>query len=161
MRNFEIKKANKSDSATLLNFIKALAEYENLSHEVTATAEDLELSLFDNNSNAEAIIGYLNNQPVAFALYFHNYSTFLAKKGLYLEDLFVMPEYRGKGIGKNMLKYLAQIAVKRNCGRFEWSVLDWNELAINFYKNIGAEFKHEWLITRVSGESLTKLAESN
>lgn len=159
MNELLIKNAQKSDAGIVLDFVQKLADYEKLSHEVTATVTDIENSLFSANSNAEAIIGYLDNKPVAFAIFFHNFSTFLGKKGLYLEDLFVLPECRGLGIGKKMLKFLAQLAVKRNCGRFEWSVLDWNEPAINFYKSIGAEIKKEWLTTRVSGESLKKLAE--
>ncbi len=160
MENFNIKMGTKEDAPIVLEFIKKLAEYENLSHEVTATVEDLNSTLFSKNSNTEAVIGYLENQPVSVAIFFHNYSTFLGKKGLYLEDLFVLPEVRGKGIGKSMLKYLAKIALERDCGRFEWSVLDWNEPAIKFYKNIGAEIKKEWLTTRISGQSLVNLANS-
>ena len=126
MEEFIIRPAEITQASIILDFIKKLAEYEELSHEVTATVSDLENSLFSVDSNAEAILGYLNGHPVAFAIYFHNYSTFLGKKGLYLEDLFVLPEFRGKGIGKKMLKYLANIAIERDCGRFEWSVLDWN-----------------------------------
>lgn len=160
MENFNIKMASKEDAPIVLDFIKKLAEYEKLSHEVTATVEDLKNTLFSKNSNTEAIIGYLNNQPTAIAIFFHNYSTFLGKNGLYLEDLFVLPEVRGKGMGKSMLKYLAKIALDRDCGRFEWSVLDWNEPAIKFYKNIGAEIKKEWLTTRISGQALVNLANS-
>lgn len=160
MENFNIKMAAKEDAPIVLDFIKKLAEYEKLSHEVTATVEDLNCTLFSENSNTQAVIGYLENQPVSVAIFFHNYSTFLGKKGLYLEDLFVLPKVRGKGIGKSMLKYLAKIALERDCGRFEWSVLDWNETAINFYKNIGAEIKKEWLTTRISGKSLVNLANS-
>ena len=160
MENFKIKMAAKEDAPIVLDFIKKLAEYEKLSHEVTATVEDLNCTLFSENSNTQAVIGYLENQPVSVAIFFHNYSTFLGKKGLYLEDLFVLPKVRGKGIGKSMLKYLAKIALERDCGRFEWSVLDWNEPAINFYKNIGAEIKKEWLTTRISGKSLVNLANS-
>ena len=158
MDEFNIKLASSADAPIILEFIKKLAEFEKLSHEVTATLEDLNSTLFSKNSNAEAVIGYLNNKPVSFAIFFHNYSTFLGKKGLYLEDLFVLPEIRGKGIGKKMLKYLANIALERDCGRFEWSVLDWNEPAIKFYKNIGADLKKEWIITRITGKSLADLA---
>lgn len=160
MEMLNIKMATKKEAPIVLDFIKKLAEYEKLSHEVTATVEDLNNTLFSKNSNTEAAIGYLNNQPTAIAIFFHNYSTFLGKKGLYLEDLFVLPEVRGKGIGKSMLKYLAKIALERDCGRFEWSVLDWNEPAIKFYKNIGAEIKKEWLTTRISGQALVNLANS-
>lgn len=159
MTNFEIKSAAIKDTGVILEFIKKLAEYEKLLHEVTASEDDLKKTLFSDTSNAEAIIGYLDNKPVALAIFFHNYSTFLGKKGLYLEDLFVLPEYRNNGIGKKMLKYLAKLALERDCGRFEWSVLDWNEPAIKFYESIGAEFKKEWLITRVSGDSLKELAK--
>lgn len=159
MTNFEIKSAEIKDTGVILEFIKKLAEYEKLLHEVTASEDDLKKTLFSDTSNAEAIIGYLDNKPVALAIFFHNYSTFLGKKGLYLEDLFVLPEYRNNGIGKKMLKYLAKLALERDCGRFEWSVLDWNEPAIKFYESIGAEFKKEWLITRVSGDSLKELAK--
>lgn len=159
MNEFLIKKAQKSDLGLILDFIQKLAEYEKLSHEVTATTEDLENSLFSESSNAEAVIGYFDNQPVSIAIFFHNYSTFLGKKGLYLEDLFVLPEHRSMGFGKKMLKYLAKLAIERDCGRFEWSVLDWNEPAIQFYKSIGAELKNEWIITRITGEQLIKLAE--
>ena len=158
MNEIEIKIAEKNDSPIILEFIKKLAEYEKLSHEVTATVDSIKNGLFKER-DAEAIIAYYRNEPAGFAIYFHNFSTFLGKKGLYLEDLFVIPEYRGKGIGKQMLKYLAKIAVDRDCGRFEWSVLDWNYPAIEFYKSIGAELKNEWIITRVSGKSLNKLAE--
>ena len=159
MTNFEIKSAKIDETGVILEFIRKLAEYEKLLHEVTATEEDLKKTLFSDRSNAEAVIGYLDNKPVALAIFFHNYSTFLGKKGLYLEDLYVLPEYRNNGIGKKMLKYLAKLAIERDCGRFEWSVLDWNEPAIQFYESIGAEFKKEWLITRVSGDSLKELAK--
>ena len=159
MEEFIIRPAEITQASIILDFIKKLAEYEELSHEVTATVSDLENSLFSVDSNAEAILGYLNGHPVAFAIYFHNYSTFLGKKGLYLEDLFVLPEFRGKGIGKKMLKYLANIAIERDCGRFEWSVLDWNEPAIKFYKSLGAELKKEWITTRITGKALLELAK--
>jgi len=161
MPELKIKFATKSDTATILKFIQLLAKYEKLSHEVTATEEDLKKNIFSDNSNVEAIIGTINNEPVTFAIFFHNFSTFLGKKGLYLEDLFVLPEFRSKGFGKKMLKFLAKLALERNCGRFEWSVLDWNEPAIQFYKSIDAEFKKEWLITRLSGQALQQLAKLN
>ncbi|GBD89633.1 acetyltransferase YpeA [bacterium BMS3Abin04] len=161
MKNFVIKKAKKKDAGTILTFIKKLADYENLSHQVTATEELLTESLFGPNAAAECAIGYYNNKPVCFALYFHNFSTFLGKPGLYLEDLFVLPEFRGNGFGKVMLTYLAKLAVERGCGRFEWAVLDWNEPALKFYKSLSAESHNEWIIHRVSGNALYKLAESN
>ncbi|MCB9209176.1 MAG: GNAT family N-acetyltransferase [Ignavibacteriales bacterium] len=159
MEKLNIRFAKIKDSKVILGFIKKLADYEKLSHEVKATEQNLEKTLFSPNSNAESILGFYNNEPVAFALFFHNYSTFLAQKGLYLEDLFVLPEFRGKGFGKQMLKFLAKIALERDCGRFEWSVLDWNEPAINFYKSIGAEIKNEWLLTRITGDKLYKLSQ--
>jgi len=157
MNEIEIKIAVKNDAPIILEFIKKLAEYEKLTHEVTATVDSLEKSIFENHE-AEAIIAYDKNEPVGFAIYFHNFSTFLGKKGLYLEDLFVIPEHRGRGIGKKMLRYLSRIALERDCGRFEWSVLDWNEPALKFYESIGAELKKEWIITRLSGKALRELS---
>ncbi|MCB9247864.1 MAG: GNAT family N-acetyltransferase [Ignavibacteriales bacterium] len=159
MSELKIKFATSDDTSIVLEFIKKLADYEKLSHEVVATEEELKKTIFAKNSNAEVILGYLGETPVAFALFFHNYSTFLAKKGLYLEDLFVLPEYRRNGFGKIMLKYLAKLALERNCGRFEWSVLDWNKPAIDFYKSIGAELKKEWLLNRLTGKSLIEFAK--
>jgi len=157
----EIIKAEKKDAATILYFIKQLAEYEKLSHEVEATVEQLEKTLFGENSKAECIIGYYENKPVGFAIFFHNYSTFLAKPGIYLEDLFVLPEMRGKGFGKKLLQHLAKLAVERNCGRLEWWVLDWNKPAIDFYKSLGAAPMDEWTVFRVTGDSLNSLANEN
>ena len=159
MSELKIKFATSDDTSIVLEFIKKLADYEKLSHEVVATEEELKKTIFAKNSNAEVILGFLEETPVAFALFFHNYSTFLAKKGLYLEDLFVLPEYRRNGFGKIMLKYLAKLALERNCGRFEWSVLDWNKPAIDFYKSIGAEQKKEWLLNRLTGKSLIEFAK--
>ena len=158
MHNIIIKTAEKKDCPIILQFINKLAEYEKLSHEVVATADMLEENLFVNN-DAEAIIAYLDHDPVGFAIYFHNFSTFLGKKGLYLEDLFVLPEHRGKGIGKKMLHYLSKLAIDRGCSRLEWAVLDWNEPAHKFYESIGAELKEEWIITRLSGDALKNLAK--
>ncbi len=159
--NFTIKSATTKDASTILTFIKKLAEYENLTEEVTATEEDLEKTLLSLNGNAEAIIGYLDEVPIAFAIFFYNYSTFLGKKGLFLEDLFVLQEHRRKGVGKKMLVYLATLALDRNCGRFEWSVLDWNKPAIDFYKSIGAELKNEWILTRLTGKNLNEFVKLN
>lgn len=153
-----IQQASVKDVPLILSFIKKIAEYEKLSHEVVATEEILKESLFGESSSAEVVIYYLEEQPVAFAVYFHNFSTFTGRSGLYLEDLFVLPEYRGKGIGKQLLVYLAKLAKKRNCARFEWSVLDWNEPAINFYKNLGAIAMDEWTVYRLTGEVLNDLA---
>ncbi len=159
MSKLKIKFAKVDDTSIILSFIKKLADYEKLTHEVIATEESLRETLFKSNSNVEVIIGYFEEKPVAFALFFHNYSTFLAKKGLYLEDLFVLPEYRRNGFGKQMLKYLANIALERDCGRFEWSVLHWNTPAIEFYKSIGAELKTEWILTRMIEKSLIEFAK--
>jgi GNAT superfamily N-acetyltransferase len=159
MSRFTIKRATKKDSKIILHFIELLAEYEKLSHEVTTTENLLRENLLCENCTAKAIIGFYEKIPVAFAVYFYNFSTFIGKKGLYLEDIFVLPDYRGKGFGKKMLKYLASEALINGCGRFEWAVLDWNKSAIDFYRSIGAEFKQEWIITRLSGESLKDLAK--
>lgn len=161
MEEIKIVRAMEADVPLILKFINELAQYENLSNEVSATEENLSQSLFADSHSPEAIICYLEDTPIGFALYFHNFSTFLGKKGLYLEDLFILPEYRRKGAGKKILKYLANLAIERNCGRLEWSVLDWNEPAIKFYENIGAELKKEWIITRITGDSLIKLANNN
>ena len=155
---FEIKKTTRDDIPLIFSFIKELAEYERLSHEVVATEETLTKMLFGNKPYAEVVIGYLNNSPASFAIYFHNFSTFLARPGLYLEDLFVKPEFRGQGLGQKMFVYLAQIAKDRQCGRLEWSVLDWNELAISFYKRMGAKAMDEWTVYRATGKALEDLA---
>lgn len=157
---FEIKPASIDDVPLILSFIKELAEYEKLSHEVVATQELLEENLFGQNSKAEVVMGYLDQKPVSFALFFHNFSTFLGRPGIYLEDVFVKPEARGKGIGQKMLAYLAHLAKSRNCGRFEWWVLDWNESAIGFYKRLGAKPMDEWTVYRVSDQALDDLAAS-
>lgn len=157
---FEIKHATISDVPLILSFIKELAAFEKLLHEVIATEEILKETLFSKKTHAEVIIGYLNNIPISFALYFHNFSTFLGRPGIYLEDLFVKPEARGKGIGQKMLGYLAYLAKERKCGRLEWWVLDWNETAIGFYKKLGAKAMDEWTVQRVTGEALNNLAAS-
>ncbi len=159
--SFQIKQATVQDVPLILSFIKDLAEYEKLSHEVMATEESLRESLFGAKPFAEVVIGYLNDQPVAFALFFHNFSTFLGKPGIYLEDLFVKPEARGKGLGQKLLVYLARLAKERNCGRLEWWVLDWNETAIGFYKRLGAVAMDEWTVFRVTGSALDDLASTN
>jgi GNAT superfamily N-acetyltransferase len=157
--NFIIRESNSSDVPIIFNFIKGLAAYEKLSHEVVATEEGLRRTLFGDNPKAEVILGYYKNDPVAFALFFYNYSTFLGKPGIYLEDLFVLPEMRGKGFGKVMLAYLAKLAKERDCGRLEWSVLDWNEPALKFYKSIGARKMEEWTTQRLDGDALSNLAD--
>lgn len=158
IEGFEIRNAVPADVPVILSFIRKLAEYERLSHEVTATEEGLRATLFGERRNAEVIIGYEHGQPVGFALFFHNYSTFLGRPGIYLEDLFVDVEHRGKGYGRALLAHLARLTRERNCGRLEWSVLDWNEPSIRFYKSLGAVPMDEWTIYRVTGEALDKLA---
>ena len=158
VEGFQIKQAEREDTPLVLDFIKQLAEYERLSHMVVATEGRLEKYLFGKDRIAEVIIGYDQGKPVGFALYFYNFSTFLCRPGIYLEDIFVMEEFRGKGFGKAMLTYLAKLAVEKDCGRLEWAVLDWNEPSIEFYKSLGAQMLDEWIINRVSGDSLHKLA---
>ncbi len=158
--HFEIRPATEHDVALILTFIKKLAAYERLAHEVLATEELLRETLFGERKTAEVVFGYYHNEPAAFALFFHNFSTFLGRPGIYLEDLYVEEQYRGKGFGKAMLVYLAQLAVERKCGRLEWWVLDWNEPAIAFYKKLGATPMSEWTVFRVTGEALINLAQS-
>ena len=153
-----IRPATPADVETLFELIQALAEYEKLSHAVVGTPESLREHLFGDKPYAEAIVAEWEEQKAGFALFFHNYSTFLTKPGLYLEDLFVLPEYRQRGIGKAMLIYLAKLGLARGVGRFEWSVLDWNEPAIAFYQKMGAQVLEDWRICRVSGEDLSQLA---
>lgn len=157
--NFIIRQAVQADVPLILDFIKKLADYERLSHEVVATEKDLEIYLFSENKVAEVVIGYFQGIPVGFALYFYNFSTFLGKPGIYLEDLYVLEEYRGKGFGKALLVSLAKLAVEQGCGRLEWAVLDWNEPSIEFYKSLGARLMNEWLVNRLTGEALIKLSE--
>lgn len=158
--DFKIRFATISDASLVLQFIKELAEYEQLLHEVVATEELLQETLFSAQSHAEVILGFLDDKPVSFSLFFHNFSTFLGKPGIYLEDLYVKPEARGQGIGKMMLAYLAKLAKDRNCGRLEWWVLDWNETAIDFYKSIGARAMDEWTVYRVTERALVDLADN-
>ncbi len=151
--------ATHKDVPVVFDLIKSLAAYEKLSHEVTGTTQQLEQALFGDRTYAEAILARWQGQPVGFALFFHNFSTFLAQPGLYLEDLFVLPDYRGKGIGKALLCHLADLAVERGCGRLEWSVLDWNQPAIDFYQHMGATVLPDWRVCRVTGDGLTHLAK--
>jgi len=155
-----IRQAQKEDVPLLLDFIKQLADYEKLSHVVVADAESLRRTLFGEIAFAEVILADFQNQSVGFALFFHNYSTFLGKPGIYLEDLFVVPAMRGKGIGRELLKYLARLTKERNCGRLEWSVLDWNKPAIEFYKNMGAVPMEQWTVFRLTGKALERLSGS-
>lgn len=154
-----IRPATVADTATILTFIKDLAEYEKLSHAVVADEAGLRATLFGARPAAEVLIAELADAPVGFALFFQSYSTFLGKPGLYLEDLFVRPASRGKGVGRALMSALARIAVERNYGRFEWSVLDWNEPAIEFYRSLRAEPHSEWIIQRLTGAPLAALAE--
>jgi len=156
---FYIRYAVEDDVGLILQFIKDLAEYENLLHEVVATQDLLHEWLFE-KKKAEVIIGELDGSPVAFALFFHNFSTFLGKSGVYLEDLYVKPEVRGKGLGKTMLKHLAKITLERGCGRLEWWCLDWNKPSIDFYLSLGAEPMKDWTVYRITGKTLSKLGEA-
>jgi GNAT superfamily N-acetyltransferase len=153
-----IRNATAEDVPLILQFIRELAEYEKLAHEMVATPEDLLRNGFSDRPYFHVIVAEWDGQPAGFALYFYNYSTFRGRPGLYLEDVFVRPAYRGKGIGKTLLLYLARIAVAEGCGRFEWQVLDWNTAAINFYESLGARTMKEWLTMRVTGDALAKLA---
>jgi GNAT superfamily N-acetyltransferase len=157
-RGFQIKSATESDVSVILSFVKKLARYEQLLHEVVATEDLLRETLFGKRRTAEVAIGYLETKPVGFVLFFHNYSTFLGKPGLYIEDLFVDEDYRRRGYGRALLLHVARLAKQRGCGRLEWSVLDWNQPAIDFYKKLGALPMNEWTVFRVAGKSLDELA---
>jgi GNAT superfamily N-acetyltransferase len=156
---FHIAPARPEDVPAVLGMIRALAEYERLAHLCVATEANLQAALFGPAPRVEVLIGWEAGEAVAFALFFHNFSTFLGRKGLYLEDLFVRPTYRGRGYGQALLVRLAQIAVARDCGRFEWAVLDWNAPAIGFYQSLGAALLPDWRIARVAGEALARLAD--
>ena len=154
----EFRIAERKDCALILSFIKELAKYEHLENEVVATEKLLQEWIFDKNK-AEVLFVLEEGKEVGFALYFHNFSTFLGRAGIHLEDLFVLPEYRGKGYGKAILKKLAQITVQRGCGRLEWCCLDWNTPSINFYESLKAKPLSEWMIFRVTGDTLNELAK--
>lgn len=154
---FVIRAAGGADVPVILSFIRKLAAYERLSHEVTATEELLRETLFGARPRAEVAIGYFHEEAVGFVLFFHNYSTFLARPGLYIEDLFVDESYRRRGFGRALLLYVARLAKERHCGRLEWAVLDWNAPAINFYKQLGALAMDQWTVFRVSGTALKQL----
>ena len=153
---FTIRQAERRDVPLLLEFIRGIAKYEHLEHEVVATAETLEAEMFDHHW-AEAVFAVVDGREVGFALYFFNFSTFVGHSGLYLEDLFVWPEYRGKGYGKALLLHLAAIARERKCGRMEWTCLDWNQPSIDFYLSLGAVPMNDWTIYRLDAEALEKL----
>ncbi len=158
---FSIRPAQPADVPHIHAMIVELAVFEKLEHLVVATEALLHEGLFGQHPACEALVGVEGDTVTTFALFFHNFSTFLTRRGLYLEDLYVKEAHRGKGHGKQMLVALAQLALERNCGRFEWSVLDWNENAINFYKGVGADVMPDWRICRVAGEALTALAASS
>lgn len=156
---FKIKSATINDVPLILEMIKELAEYEKMLNEVVATEEILRETLFGEHACAEVILGYHENIPIGFALFFHNFSTFLGKPGIYLEDLYISPDMRGKGFGKRMLAYLAKLAKERNCGRLEWWVLNWNQPAVDFYKSIGAKPMDDWTVFRVTEQALDNLSK--
>jgi GNAT superfamily N-acetyltransferase len=142
----------------IVTLIRGLAEYERLTNEAVVTAADIRASLFGERPQAEVLIAEAGEEAAGFALFFHNYSTFLGRRGLYLEDLFVFPTHRGRGIGRALMARLAELAIERNCGRFEWWVLDWNEPAIRFYESLGARAMSDWTVYRLTGEPLARLA---
>ncbi len=158
--SINIREAQPDDAGLILRFVKELADFEKLLDQVTADETAIKQALFSKQPIAYALIAELNDKAVGFALYFFNYSTFLGKKGIYLEDLYVTPLARGNKVGKALLKTLAQIAIEKNCGRFEWCVLDWNQPAIDFYRSIGAVGMNEWKLQRLDGEALSKFASS-
>lgn len=157
---FSLRSATPDDVPVILACIRGLAEYEKLAHEVVATEDQLRETLFGARPAAEVILAFRDDEPAGFALFFHNYSTFLARPGVYLEDLFVFPRFRGQGLGRLLLSRLARIAVDRGCGRLEWAVLDWNVDAIRFYQSVGAQAMTEWTVNRVTGDALRALADS-
>ena len=155
---FTLRSATPDDVPLILECIRGLAEYERLPHEVVATEELLRESLFGSRPAAEVVLAHEGEEPAGFALFFHNYSTFLGRPGLYLEDLFVFPRFRGRGLGRLLLAHLATLAVQRGCGRFEWAVLDWNVDAIGFYEALGAKAMSDWTVYRLTGDALQRLA---
>ena len=159
MKNTEFRFAEREDAPLILRFIRSLAEYEKMADDVVATEELLTEWIFE-KQKAEVIFALEDGKEVGFALFFHNFSTFLGRAGIYLEDLFVLEDHRGKGYGKALLKKLAQIAVERGCGRLEWWCLDWNKPSIDFYRSLGAEPMEEWTTYRIAGETLLRLAEA-
>jgi GNAT superfamily N-acetyltransferase len=156
--DFEIRQTTIDDVPLILSFIKKLADYERLAHEVVATEESLRETLFNSRKTAEVAIGYFQNKPIGLVLFFHNYSTFLSRPGLYIEDLFIDESYRRRGFGAALLRYVARLAIERNCGRVEWSVLDWNKPAVDFYTRLGAVPLSDWTVFRVTGQNLVNLA---
>lgn len=161
MDSLSIRQATDADPALILHFIRELAIYEKAEHEVLATEETIKNSIFSDDSHVHALICEQEGQPVGMAIYFYNYSTWLAKSGLYLEDLYVSPDHRGKGAGKLLLKKMAKIALQNDCGRFEWSCLDWNKPSRDFYQSIGAQSQDEWVGYRMSGQTLIDFAKDS
>ncbi len=153
-----ISPATADDVPLILRFIRELAAYEKLAHEVVATEENLRATMFGVRPYAEALIARAGEEPIGFALFFHNYSTFLGRPGLYVEDVYVLPAWRGRGVGRRFFAALARLAVERGCGRLEWWVLDWNESAIRFYRSLGAQAMSEWTVQRLTGAALQRLA---
>lgn len=151
--------ATERDTATILALIKGLAQYERLGHEVEATEDDIRESLFGDWPSAEVVLAYVGSEVAGFALFFHNFSTFVGRRGLYLEDLFVLPAWRSRGVGRRLLSHLAKLAIERRCGRMEWWVLDWNEPAIRFYRSLGAVPMDDWTVYRLTGDALARLAD--
>lgn len=160
-RTFSIRPAVPDDAGTILELVRGLAEYERLSHLVSATEEGLCEALFGQQPGAEVLLAFEDEAPVGFAVYFHTFSTFLGRRGLWLEDIFVRPQHRGRGYGKALLLQVARIARERGCGRFEWAALDWNTPAWEFYKSLGASPLEDWTIFRVTGEALERLARDS
>lgn len=160
MSNLRISQADESQVPLILTFIRKLAAYEKLSHEVVTDEATLRESLYGSTRVAEAVFAYLDEKPVGFAIFFHNFSTFLGRPGIYLEDLFVEPEHRGLGVGKALLSHIAKLAKDRGCGRLNWAVLDWNEPSIQFYKKIGALPQDDWTVFRLQGAALDALANT-
>lgn len=160
MENVRIVPGRPQDVPVILGLIKALADYERLSHEVVATEDGLRSWLFGARPAAEVVLAYVNESVVGFALFFHNFSTFMGRPGLYLEDLFVLPEWRGRGVGRRLITHLARVAVERGCGRMEWAVLDWNAPALDFYRRMGARVMDDWRLCRLTGDALARAASS-
>ena len=158
MTDFRIEAASETDVPLILRMIKALADYERMSDEVVATESSVRQALFGDRRFGEVVIGYAGTEPAGFAVFFHSFSTFRGAPGLYLEDLFVEPRWRGHGFGRKLLAHVASLAVARGCHRLEWSVLDWNELAIRFYRRVGAQPMDDWTVFRLTGEALHSIA---
>jgi len=160
MEKIDIRKATIEDAELILGFIKELAVYEKMENDVVATVDGLRASLLSEGASAKALIVSLDGKPIGYAVFFYNYSTWLGKNGLYLEDLYITRKHRGYGAGKSVLRYLAKLAVEKGCGRFEWSVLDWNQPAIDFYRSIHAKPQNDWVLYRLDGEALSDFAGS-